>query len=147
MKKTTYLKITTCLSLIPAILVAFFILPVSMMDAWIEIGNIKTYLLIVIFSLYIILIPYVYSLYLTFRLLMLIDENKYYSDQSKTYLSHIGTSGYVIGTIFLFDLPFIFGYGDYSDAPGIIIIFGFLALLSYSIAIFANLLKDLQTKL
>ena len=147
MKKTTLLKVTTCLAVIPALLAAFFLLPIWIREAFIEVGNVKTYLLIIFFSLYLVLIPYLYSLYLTFRLLIRIDQGMYYSPPSSEYLSRIGTSGYVIGTIFLLDLPFIYGYGDYSDAPGIIIIFGFLALLSYAIAIFANLLKDLQTKL
>jgi hypothetical protein len=144
MKKTLVLKITTILGLIPAILGAFYVFPMWIRDALLEIGYKQFYLLWVFISMYVMLMPYVYSLYLTFRLLIQIDNKQYYTKQSQAYLTHIGYSGYVIGALLFFDLPFVYGFADEMDAPGVIVLFGFLMILAFSIAIFANLLKELN---
>jgi hypothetical protein len=94
--------------------------------------------------MYLMMIPYIYSLYLTFRLLIQIEHKAYYSMKSQTYLSHIGISGYIIGAILFFDLPFVYGYADTMDAPGMIFVFGYLMILALSIGVFAKVLSELN---
>jgi len=144
MTKTLILKITTILGLIPALFGMFYVIPLWILGALDEIGSIQFYLMWIFISMYLMMIPYIYSLYPTLRLLIQIEHKAYYSMKSQTYLSHIGVSGYIIGAILFFDLPFVYGYADQVDAPGIILVFGFLMVLAFAIAIFANLLKELN---
>jgi hypothetical protein len=122
----------------------FYVIPLWILGALDEIGSIQFYLMWIFISMYLMMIPYIYSLHLTFKLLIQIEHKAYYSVKSQTYLSHIGVSGYIIGAILFFDLPFVYGYADQVDAPGIILVFGFLMVLAFAIAIFANLLKELN---
>jgi hypothetical protein len=77
-------------------------------------------------------------------LLLQIEHKEYYSKKSQIYLSHIGISGYVIGAVLFFDLPFVYGFAEEMDAPGIILVFGFLMVLAFSIGMFSMLLKELN---
>lgn len=144
MTKVRILKTTTILGAIPALFGMFCVIPFWIIGALDEIGSIQFYLLWIFISMYLMIIPYIYSLYLTFRLLIQIEHKAYYSVKNQIYLSHIGISGYIIGAILFFDLPFVYGYADQVDAPGIILVFGFLMVLAFAIAIFANLLKELN---
>lgn len=144
MTKTMLLKITTILGLIPALFGMFYVIPLWIIGSFDEIGSIQFYLLWIFISMYLMMIPYIYSLYLTFRLLMQIEQKDYYSKKSQTYLSHIAISGYIIGAIFFFDLPFVYGYADHMDAPGMILVYGFFMILAFSIGVFSNLLKELN---
>lgn len=144
MTKVRILRTTTILGAIPALLGIFYVIPFWIIGALDEIGSVQFYLLWIFISMYLMMIPYMYSLYLTFRLLIQIEHNDYYSMKSQTYLSHIGISGYIIGTILFFDLPFVYGYADQVDAPGMILVFGFFMILALSIGVFSNLLKELN---
>ncbi|MDG0889004.1 DUF2975 domain-containing protein [Paracholeplasma manati] len=144
MSKTFILKISTVLGLIPAIIGVIYVFPIWIGDALLEIGYKQVYLLWVFISMYIMVIPYVYSLYLTFRLLIQIDQKKYYTEPGRKYLKHIGYSGYIIGTVFFLDLPFVYGFADEMDAPGIILVFGFLMILAFAIGTFSMVLKELN---
>jgi len=144
MTKLLLLKISTVLGLIPALVGMFYIFPMWIGLALDEVGSERIYLLVIFFSMYLLALPYLYSLYLTFRLLMNIEQGIYYSKLSISYLSHIGISGYVIGTILLFDLPFVYGFANEEDAPGIIVVFGLFMGLAFVIGLFAKVLKDLN---
>jgi hypothetical protein len=144
MTKLLLLKISTVLGLIPALVGMFYIFPMWIGLALDEVGSERIYLLVIFFSMYLLVLPYLYSLYLTFRLLMNIEQGIYYSKLSISYLSHIGISGYVIGTILLFDLPFVYGFANEEDAPGIIVVFGLFMGLAFVIGLFAKVLKDLN---
>lgn len=144
MTKTLILKITTILGLIPALFGMFYVIPLWILNALDEIGSIQFYLMWIFISMYLMMIPYIYSLYLTFKLLIQIEHKAYYSVKSQTYLSHIAVSGYIISAILFFDLPFVYGYADQVDAPGMIVVFGLLMILALSIGVFSNLLKELN---
>lgn len=144
MTKTLILKITTVLGLMPAMLGAFYVFPIWIGDALLEIGHKQFYLLWVFISMYVMVIPYVYSLYLTFRLLIQIEQKEYYTNKSQRYLSQIGYSGYTIGAVLFFDLPFVYGFAEEMDAPGIILVFGFFIVLAIAIATFSMVLKELN---
>lgn len=144
MTKTLLLKITTVLALIPSLFGMFYVIPLWILEALDEIGSIQFFLMWIFISMYWMMIPYIYSLYLTFKLLIQIEHNAYYSVKSQTYLSHIAVSGYIIGTVLFLDLPFVYGYADQVDAPGLILVFGFFMILALSIGLFSNLLKELN---
>jgi hypothetical protein len=144
MTKIRILMTTTVLGLIPALFGMFYVIPQWIIGALDEIGSIQFYLMWVFISMYLMMIPYIYSLYLTFRLLIQIEHKDYYSKKSQTFLSHIGVSGYIIGAILFFDLPFVYGYAEAMDAPGMILVFGFLMILALSIGVFANILLELN---
>lgn len=144
MSKILVLKISTVLGLIPALMCVFYIFPMWIGLALDEVGSQRIYLLVIFFSMYLLALPYLYSLYLTFRLLMNIEQGIYYSKLSISYLSRIGISGYVIGAILFFDLPFVYGFANEEDAPGIIVVFGLFMGLAFVIGLFAKVLKDLN---
>jgi len=144
MLKVRILKTSTVLVLIPALFGVFYVIPIWILRALDEIGSIQFYLMWIFISMYLMMIPFIYSLYLTFRLLIQIEKKQYYTIKSQTYLSQIGTSGYIIGAILFFDLPFVHGYADQVDAPGLILVFGFFIILALSIGLFSNLMKDLN---
>lgn len=144
MNKTLLLKVSTILAALPALVFALYLIPLWIGIALEETGAMKTYLMVIFISLVLIVTPYFYSLFLTFKLLIHIEKGTYYTPISCKYLSHIGISAYMVGTILFLDLPFVYGFANEEDAPGIILIFGFLMLLAFSIGLFAQLLKDLN---
>lgn len=144
MTKTSILKISTILAALPALVFALYLFPLWIGIALEETGAMKTYLMVIFISMVLIVTPYFYSLFLTFKLLIHIEKGTYYTPISRKYLSHIGISAYMVGTILFLDLPFVYGFANEEDAPGIILVFGFFMLLAFSIGIFAQLLKDLN---
>lgn len=114
------------------------------MKALEETGAIQIYTMVLFCSVYLMIAPYLYSLFLTFKLLIQIENDSYYTNQSRNHLNHIGVSAYIVGTILFLDLPFVYGFANEEDAPGIILVVGFFMLLSLSIGVFAHLLKDLN---
>ncbi len=144
MTKTLLLKISTILAAIPALVFASYIIPMWIGMALEETGAMQTYLMVLFSSMYLMLAPYFYSLFLTFKLLIQIEKDLYYSDLSRKHLNHIGISAYIVGTILFFDLPFVYGFANEEDAPGIILVFGFIMLFSFVIGLFSKLLKDLS---
>lgn len=144
MNKTLLLKVSTILAALPALVFALYLIPLWIGIALEETGAMKTYLMVIFISMVLIVTPYFYSLFLTFKLLIHIEKGTYYTPISRKYLSHIGISAYMVGTILFLDLPFVYGFANQEDAPGIILVFGFFILLAFSIGIFAQLLKDLN---
>ena len=144
MTKTLILKTSTILAMIPALLFTFYLIPMWISMALEETGAMPTYLMVLFSSMYLMLAPYFYSLLLTYKLINQIDKDLYYSDLSRSHLNQIGISAYIVGTILFFDLPFVYGFANEEDAPGIILVFGFFMLIAFTIGVFAHTLKDLN---
>ena len=104
---------------------------------------IRTYLLIGIFSIYLIAVPFIYSLFLSFKILTEIEKTNFFSLTVIDHLKNIKWSSLIISLIFLIDLPFVYLIADFDDAPGLILFNAFfigMALVSF---FFAEVLKNI----
>ena len=104
---------------------------------------IRTYLLIGIFSIYLIAVPFIYSLFLSFKILTEIEKTNFFSLTVIDHLKNIKWSSLIISLIFLIDLPFVYLIADFDDAPGLIFFNAFFVGMALVSFFFAELLKNI----
>lgn len=138
-RETLFLKIVLYLIVIVTALVCLFGLP------WVTNGlkeqhSDLSYFVIVI---YISVIPFIFALYQSLKILSYIDQNKAFSDLSVTALKNIKNCGVIISVLYALSMPFIYIIGDKEDAPGIILLGLIIVFASVVVSVFAAVLQKL----
>lgn len=88
-------------------------------------------------------IPYLFVLYQSFRLLNYIDGKKAFSNFSVTALKKIKSSAFSISAIYAVLLPFVYVVAEIDDAPGLILVGMTPIFASLVVAVFAAVLQKL----
>ncbi len=86
-------------------------------------------------------VPYVYALIPSYRLVEKIENNSFFDHQTLVELTRIMIAGGLIGLLFLIAMPFWYLVAQWDDAPGLIVIMGFIMGLAFIISLFAMTLK------
>lgn len=97
----------------------------------------------VIFGLYGSTIPFYLALFFSYKILLLIDHNQTFSDQSVSYIDKIKWCAIAFGIIYIIILPFVYLIAEEDDAPGLIIIGMSPIFASFVVALFATILATL----
>lgn len=93
--------------------------------------------------MYLSAIPYFFTLYQAFRLLIYIDKNKAFSNISVIALRKIKYCAMTISGLYVVMMPFVFLAAEKDDAPGLVIVGMVPIFASLVIAVFAAVLKRL----
>ncbi|QWC00507.1 DUF2975 domain-containing protein [Mycoplasmatota bacterium] len=142
----TYLKITTILAGLPILYLCLYQFPVLFIAGMESDSVYIPYLFVLMISIYIIAFPYIFALIETFKILLNIQKEKYFSKSTEKSLKNICGLAYLIAFILFLDLPFIYRIANMDDAPGLIVIGLFFMMFTLSIGVFAGLLKRIVTK-
>jgi hypothetical protein len=97
----------------------------------------------ILLGLYVPVVPFLFALYQTLRLLEYIDKNIAFSDLSVRALKKIKYCAIFIGVLFTAGLPYIYLAAQSDDAPGVFAMGLIIVFASYSIAVFAAVLQRL----
>lgn len=140
---TALLKAAVIIIGIPVLVACIFLVP--------EIANYTAELFpdisfmkyLVLFYLYIAVMPFYFALYQAFLLLSYIDHNKAFSELSVKALKTIKYCAIVISIFCIIAMPLFYFMAEYDDAPGIIVIGLFIIFASLVISVFAAVLQKL----
>jgi len=143
MKKysTTFLKLTLFIIGLPVLALIIFIAFNLISDPINE--NYKNIIHSIITGLYLSAIPFYFALSRAFKLLILIDNNNAFSQESVKNLKHIKYSANIIMVIYIIIMPFVFLLAEKDDAPGAIIIGAIPLFVAMVISVFAAVLQRL----
>jgi len=97
----------------------------------------------IIIGMYVAVIPFYFALYQAFKLLTYIDKNEAFSELSVKALKKIKYCAFVISTVYVVVLPFIYILAEKDDAPGVMLIGMVIIFASLVIAFFAAVLQRL----
>lgn len=97
----------------------------------------------IIIGIFISAIPFYIALFIAFKLLNYIDENKAFSSVSVSALKNIKYCASIISILYILLMPFIFLLADKDDAPGAILMAGVPIFASMVIAVFSGVLQKL----
>ncbi len=115
-KSTIHLKILLSILTIATLILAILLLP-----AVINKERTGEYQQILIY-LYITLLPFLITIYHSFKLLLLIDRKSVISSQAVQSIRYIKYSMLTIAVIHILNLPYIYLVADKDDAPGVVLI-------------------------
>jgi hypothetical protein len=97
-------------------------------------------------GLYVPAVPFFFALYQAFKILACIDKNKAFSQGAVDALKKIKYSAYIISSLFLAGMPYIFYVADRDDAPGVaaigFVIIGASFIIGTAAAVFQKLLQN-----
>lgn len=96
---------------------------------------------VVLGALYLASIPYFIGIVKAWQLLKLINTGKAFSADSAKVVKAISICAASISAIYIVSMPFFYIWGDYTDAPGLIVIGMVLVGVPLIISVFAALLK------
>lgn len=97
----------------------------------------------ILIGIYISAIPFYIALYMAFKLLSYIDQNKAFSLTSVKALKNIKYCAITITSLYVIIIPFVYLLADKDDAPGLIIIGMVPLFASMVIAVFSAVLQRL----
>ena len=141
------MKLETLILKLAILLVAFAVLSFSILVIPTE-SNIQEagIYLPLLLTIYISIIPFLFALFHTFKLLMHIDKDKTFSELSFKALKDIKYSAITFGVLYAIELPLLYRLAQEDDAPGVLalgLIFTFTPIV---IAIFTSLLQKIVKK-
>lgn len=88
-------------------------------------------------------LPFLYGLYLTFKLLKYIDENKGFSELSVKALKLMKQCALAVSLIYTIAMPLVYFIANREDAPGLMAIGLVLTFIAVVIATFTAVLEKL----
>lgn len=88
-------------------------------------------------------LPFLYGLYLTFKLLKYIDENKGFSELSVKALKLMKQCAIAVSLIYTIAMPLVYFIANREDAPGLMAIGLVLTFIAVVIATFTAVLEKL----
>lgn len=97
----------------------------------------------ILYGMYVPVLPFMFALYQTHKLLDYIDNNTVFSEASIKALSYIKYCGWVISGLYAAGLPYIFHVADKDDAPGGIVLGLLIIGASFVVATAAAVLQKL----
>lgn len=97
----------------------------------------------VIVRWYISVIPFLFGLWQSWKLLGFIDRNVAFSEASTKALRTIKHCAIVIAVVMASALPFFYGFAELDDAPGVVIVGMMFVGGPVAVAVFAALLQKL----
>ncbi len=98
---------------------------------------------LILLGMYLTTIPFYFGLHQGFKLLVLIDKNAAFSEQSVKTLRNIKLSAASVGVIYLLCVPFLFPFAEVDDAPGLLLFGLAAALMPVIVSVFAAVLEKL----
>lgn len=124
--------------------VAVFALPYLYKGAIIEFPYATNAILGIVIVLYAVVVPYLFVLLQSWKLLVLIDQNLGFSQFSITAFRRIKYAALVGGLLLMIGfLPLLYPIAEEDDAPGLLI-YGFLiACIPFVVSVFAAVLEKL----
>ncbi len=142
---TTFLKLTVIFLGIPVLALCIFWFP-SLLMKTAELKPEYASFRYVLIGVFISVIPFLFALYQTLKLLSYIDKNKAFSELSVKALMYIKYCANSISIIYVVLIPLVFPLADADDSPGLggmplIIIFASIAIAVFA-AVLQRLLQD-----
>lgn len=144
--QTIFLKIVVFIGLIPVFFFNFYQFPLFLIEGFKSDFYLAKYLIIIIFSFYLMLVPYLLILFNIFKLIVNMEKNQLFNDETSKSFSLITKFSYIITFLFVVDLPFFYLIADYEDAPGLILFGLLLTGVSFTFGVFASVLKNVINK-
>ncbi|MFA4942373.1 MAG: DUF2975 domain-containing protein, partial [Patescibacteria group bacterium] len=97
----------------------------------------------ILLGIYLSTIPFFIAIYQSLKLLNYIDKNKVFSDLSIKALKTIRYCAITISALYIIGMPYIFKVADKDDAPGVVAIGLFFALVPIVIAVLTTILQNI----
>jgi hypothetical protein len=142
-KETLFLKVAVILMGIPALALCVFGLPAFATDA----ADGSREMAYVLYGLMAMLgataIPYFIALFQVFRLLIYIDGEKAFTQQSVEALKRIKYCGIGFSAVCFLGMPLFYIMAELDDAPGVILVGAVFVFAPLVIAVFAAVLQKL----
>ena len=142
-KETLFLKVAVILMGIPALALCVFGLPALATDA----ADGSREMAYVLYGLMAMLgataIPYFIALFQAFRLLIYIDGEKAFSQQSVEALKRIKYCGIGFSAVCFLGMPLFYIMAELDDAPGVILVGAVFVFAPLVIAVFVAVLQKL----
>ena len=137
---TLFLRIVISLIALVVLALCIFALPQGIRSD--EAGAYRPILI----GMYLPAIPFFIALYQAMKLLVYIDKNKVFSSVSVKALKNIKYCSFIISSLYILGMPYIFYVADKDDAPGVALI-GFVFIFASLVvgtaaAVFQNLLQN-----
>lgn len=141
---TLLLKVTLIFMGLIVLLIAAFALPGFINGARAEFPYAPNAAIGIVIVLYIVILPYLFVLWQSWQILVLIDQNKGFSLFSVAAFRKIKLASLIGGVLLLIGfVPLLFPIADEEDAPGLLI-YGFLfACIPIVVSVFAAVLEKL----
>lgn len=140
---TWFLRIVLIIGTLITLAFCIFAIPPITEGAALEFPPIAPLREAIVFGLYLIAIPFFFSIYQSFKLLNYIDKNIAFSELSVKALRKIKYAATVMSGLCMLGMPVVFLVAQWDDAPGLVIV-GFLAACSpLVVSVFAAVLQKL----
>jgi len=97
----------------------------------------------ILFTIYLSVIPFLFALYQSFKLLTYIDKNKAFSDLSVTSLKYIKYCAITVSLLYTASLPLLYNRAEMDDAPGVLALGLLFIFISIVIGTFTAVLQKL----
>lgn len=133
------LKIALCILAIPAIFAFFFI--GYQVIVGLTRGRAPWFLYPPFILMMVACIPYLYAIKPAIQLVTSVEKKQLFEEKSLVHLTHIMFAFGIIGCLILVEMPFWFLVAQWDDAPGLILMMGFIMGLAFTIALFMILFK------
>ena len=141
---TMLLKITLVFMTLIVLVLAVFALPNIYKGALIEFPGVPNVVLGIIIAMYAVTVPYFLVMWQSWKLLILIDQNKGFSEFSIKAFRSIKFASLVGGLILMIGfVPLLYPIAQLQDAPGLLVIGFAFSCIPFVVAIFASLLEKL----
>lgn len=141
---TLLLKTTLIFIGLVVLALAVFALPNLYKEALIEFPYAPNAILGIAIVLYVVVVPCFFVLLQSWKLLVLIDQNKGFSQSSITAFGRIKYAALIGGLLLMIGfVPLLYPIAEEDDAPGLLI-YGFLfACIPFVVSVFAAVLEKL----
>lgn len=141
--QTVFLKIIIFLCFIPVLLFNFYLFP-KMIHELLSVDIVHNYyLIVVICSFYLMLVPFLLILRNIYKIILNIETNKYYSEETAYHYQMITKFSFIITFLFVVDLPFVYLFVEIEDAPGILFMALIITGAAFTFGVFSSVLKSL----
>ncbi|MCG7333291.1 DUF2975 domain-containing protein [Salinicoccus roseus] len=97
----------------------------------------------IVIGILLTVIPFIFALYQSFKLLNYIDGKKAFSDLSVKALKKIKIAAFSISLIYAIILPFVYIVAEIDDAPGLILVGMVPIFAALVVGVFAAVLQKL----
>ncbi|AKG73829.1 DUF2975 domain-containing protein [Salinicoccus halodurans] len=140
---TLFLKFALIIIGLPVLAICIALMPLIVRNVSDGIEGWDILMLGLLTFMYLAAIPFYMALFQAFKLLIYIDRNTAFSDQSVRALKRIKYHAMIITGLYILNLPLFYIYAELDDAPGVIIVGMAFIFAPLVITVFAALLEKL----
>lgn len=141
---TLLLKVCFVFLSLPAIFIFCFIgynIIVGLIDGFPLWFLYPVYLLVMVAA-----VIFIFTLIPSFKVVVLYEKDMLFTHEAATLMNHIMKRLCYITVIFVIQLPFWFLIAQWDDAPGLIIVVGYVAGIAFTLALIALILRQIIMK-